>query len=399
MTTVQQAFLKILRASLHNEAVHRELSEEQWAALLHLAQAHKVLPLIFESVYPILRSEAPALAASAKAQVRNQVILQTMRTGEFLELFRVLEEAGAAPLVVKGIICRQLYASPDHRPSSDEDLWIPPEQLSLCRQVLEEYGMTTTETNPEAWEFPYRKAGSPLYIELHKCLFTPGFRIGDSEFNDFFGTPHQHKTTQDLPGGRVRTLHPNDHMTYLLFHAFKHFLHSGFGIRQVCDILLFAHRHGELIDWEWVRLSCRCIRAEQFAAAVFAIGVKHLGFAPIGSWPEADEMPLLEDILQAGIYGSADRSRQHSSTITLEAASARKPVRRGVLAAAFPSPKKLEARYPWLKKQPYLVPIAWADRMTAYLRETKSRPDSSLRDTLKLGGERTALLRKYGIVK
>ena len=110
-------------------------------------------------------------------------------------------------------------------------------------------------------------------------------------------------------------------------------------------------------------------------------------------------MPLLEDILQAGIYGSADRSRQHSSTITLEAASARKPVRRGVLAAAFPSAQKLEARYPWLKKQPYLVPIAWADRMRTYLQETKLRSDSSLRDTLKLGSERTALLRKYGIVK
>ena len=109
-------------------------------------------------------------------------------------------------------------------------------------------------------------------------------------------------------------------------------------------------------------------------------------------------MPLLEDILQAGIYGSADRSRQHSSTITLEAASDRKPLRHGVLAAAFPSAKKLEDRYPWLKKQPYLVPIAWADRMGAYLRETKLRSDSSLRDTLKLGSERTALLRKYGII-
>ena len=44
------------------------------------------------------------------------------------------------------------------------------------------------------------------------------------------------------------------------------------------------------------------------------------------------------------------------------------------------------------------MPIAWADRMGAYLRETKLRSDSSLRDTLKLGSERTALLRKYGII-
>lgn len=393
MTPVHEAFLTLLRISLGGGGAPPELTAQQWTELFELAEAHKLLPMIFEASRP-----DPALAARFKRRVRDHVILQTLRTADFLELYRVLEEAGIKALVVKGIVCRQLYAKPDHRPSADEDLWIPPEQLSRCRQVLEAYGMTTTETNPEAWEFPYRKAGSPLYIELHTRLFPPGFSVADSEFNDFFGTPHQHKTIQALPGGRVQTLHPNDHMTYLLFHAYKHFLHSGFGIRQVCDILLFAHRHGELIDWEWVRLSCRCIRAEKFAAAVFAIGVRHLGFAPIGSWPEADEMPLLEDILQAGIYGSADRSRQHSSTITLEAASDRKPLRHGVLAAAFPSAKKLEDRYPWLKKQPYLVPIAWADRMGAYLRETKLRSDSSLRDTLKLGSERTALLRKYGII-
>ena len=393
MTHVHEAFLTLLRISLGHGDAPPELTGEQWTELFALAEAHKLLPMIFEASRP-----DPALAARFKRRVRDHVILQTLRTADFLELYRVLEEAGIKALVVKGIVCRQLYAKPDHRPSADEDLWIPPEQLSRCRQVLEAYGMTTTETNPEAWEFPYRKSGSPLYIELHTRLFPPGFSVADSEFNDFFGMPHQHKTIQALPGSSVQTLHPNDHMTYLLFHAYKHFLHSGFGIRQICDMLLFARHYDDQIQWSHIRKVCRQVRAEKFAAAVFAIGVKHLGFPPIGSWPEADEMPLLEDILQAGIYGSADRSRQHSSTITLEAASDRKPLRHGVLAAAFPSAKKLEDRYPWLKKQPYLVPIAWADRMGAYLRETKLRSDSSLRDTLKLGSERTALLRKYGII-
>ena len=125
----------------------------------------------------------------------------------------------------------------------------------------------------------------------------------------------------------------------------------------------------------------------------------HLGFAPVGGWPETDELPLLEDVLRAGIYGSADRSRQHSSTITLQAASSRNSAAGGILAAAFPSSKNLEGRYPWLKKQPWLLPVAWADRMTAYLRETRTRRDSALADTLKLGTERLALLRHYDILK
>ena len=262
-------------------------------------------------------------------------------------------------------------------------------------------GLATGETNPDGvFEVPYRRSGSPLYIELHKHLFAPGFRVLDREFNDFFGTARHHDTIQEVPGGNLRTLHPTDHMTYLLFHAFKHFLYSGFGIRQICDILLFAHRHSACIDWEWVRLSCSSIRAEKFAAAVFAIGTRHLGFAPVGPWGSVhvDEEPLLQDVLCAGIYGSADLSRQHSSTITLKAVSSRKKAPAGILAAAFPSAGQLEGRYPWLKKQPWLLPVAWTGRMVDYIRETKRRPDSSLADALKIGTERVDLLKRYDIL-
>ena len=35
---------------------------------------------------------------------------------------------------------------------------------------------------------------------------------------------------------------------YLLLHAFKHFLHSGFGIRQVSDIILFSEKYRDQIE-------------------------------------------------------------------------------------------------------------------------------------------------------
>ena len=400
MTPLRDTFLTLLAAALGN--AHDpvpELTADQWRELFAMAAAHKVLPLIFEPAYPQVARLDPALAADTKRQVRLQVVAQTIRTAEFLELYRALEEAGATPLVVKGIVCRQLYPRADHRPSADEDLWIPPEQYPLCHGVMTRLGLVTGETDPDGvYEVPYRRAGSSLYIELHKHLFPPGFRVADAELNGFFS--HARHVIEQIPGGSLRTLHPTDHMTYLLFHAFKHFLHSGFGIRQICDILLFAHRHDGAIDWERVRLSCRAIRAEKFAAALFAIGIRHLGFGPVGPWGSVyvDEKPLLQDVLCAGVYGSSDLSRQHSSTITLEAVSTRKKAPAGILAAAFPTAKHLEGRYPWLKKQPWLLPVAWTSRMADYLRETKRRPDSSLADALKIGTERVELLKRYDIL-
>ena len=402
MNCVTEAFLALLRSGLRDLPAEQmpELTAEQWRELFALARAHKVLPLVFEPAYPGLSQTDPALAASLKRQVRQQVIVQTLQTADFLELYQALSQSGITPLVVKGIVCRRLYPRPDHRPSGDEDLLIPPEQFDLCHRTMTRLGFSTTEPEPEkAWEVPYRRSGSPLYIELHKQLFSPGFGT-DAEFNEFFADSIQSSVSLSVSGSAVQTMCPTDHMTYLLFHAFKHFLHSGFGIRQICDIALFALHHDGEIDWERVRSSCRCIRAERFAAAVFAVGVRHLGFSPIGPWgPDVDELPLLEDVLRSGIYGSSEHSRLHSSTITLEAASSQKSAQSGVLAAAFPSAKKLEGRYPWLKKQPWLLPVAWVSRMSTYLLEITHRPDSSLADALKIGTERLELLKQYHVLK
>lgn len=56
-------------------------------------------------------------------------MMQTMRTNEFLELNKKLQAAGVRPLVVKGIICRNLYPQPDYKQSGDGDVLVPAEQF------------------------------------------------------------------------------------------------------------------------------------------------------------------------------------------------------------------------------------------------------------------------------
>lgn len=53
-------------------------------------------------------------------------------------------------------------------------------------------------------------------------------------------------------------------------------MHSGFGIRQVCDIVLYANAYGAQIEWDKLVVQCQHIHAEIFAAALFRIGQKYL---------------------------------------------------------------------------------------------------------------------------
>ena len=110
---------------------------------------------------------------------------------------------------------------------------------------------------------------------------------------------------------------------------------------------------------------------------------------------------MLEDLLAGGLYGAADMSRKHSSSITLEAVAAQKEGRQqrsAVLLSAFPSARQLQGRYPYLKQQPYLLPVAWGSRLVEYGKEILSKR-SQAADSLKIANKRIELLKIYGILE
>lgn len=415
MDVTSENFLGILKSALLGEGanLNEEICSEDWQKLFSQASIHSVLPMFYEAVYasPSLQQVKEPFVVMAKRQVMQQVMMQTMRTNEFFELNKKLHAAGVRPLVVKGIICRNLYPQPDYRQSGDEDVLIPIDQFEVCHRVMMDFGMQTTESENElsaAYEVPYRKMGSPLYIELHKHLFPPeSDAYGD--MNRFFEEVFERAIVEDIQGVPVYTMGYTDHLFYLICHAFKHFLHSGFGIRQVCDIIMYANKYGRQIDWMLILKNCKEINADKFAAALFQIGSKYLVFDPDkAEYPSAwrkikvDEVPMLEDLLSGGLYGDSNMSRKHSSNITLDAVAAQKQGRKAkgvMLSSVFPSVSKLEGRYPYLKKYPYLLPVAWCNRLWKYVRETKHTRNNNAAEALKIGNERVNLMREYGIIK
>lgn len=415
MESVNELFLQALRASLQNRTVDWEdaLTQEQWRGLFAVAAAHRVLPMVYEAVIrsPSAQKTDRQIFLTVKKQTIQVVMLQTIKTNAFLKLLPELVSAGVTPLVVKGIICRELYPNPDSRISGDEDVLIPERQFSPCHEAMLAYGMELADPEQDlnTYEISYRQNESHLHIELHKQLFPPE-SDAYGEINRFFEGVHERSITQTIQGVPVPTMNHTDHLFYLICHSFKHFLHSGFGIRQVCDICLYANAFGAQIDWLRVRKQCEAIRADLFAAALFRIGEKYLTFqSETACYPawwrslEIDETAMLEDLLDSGVFGASSMSRKHSSNMTLHAVSARKQGKQGrnsVLKTIFPPVKNLSGRYPYLKEKPYLLPVAWADRIVKYSRETAAGPSgNNAAESLRIGNKRIELLKQYGIIE
>ena len=111
------------------------------------------------------------------------------------------------------------------------------------------------------------------YIELHKHLF-PVFSEIYENLNRYFSDVFENCITMEVQGTTLYAMNLDRHLFYLICHAYKHFVGSGFGIRQVCDSIIFANVYGQKIDWLQLLVWCKQIRAEKFAPALFRIGKK-----------------------------------------------------------------------------------------------------------------------------
>ena len=397
LTTTETQFLHIAKAAISGGDLPAE--NVDWPAIFTLANQQKLLPILFEAVRKMPAAEEnAALFAVTKQQVIGQVLNQTVRSAEFADLYHKLRAAGLHPIVVKGQLCSRLYPLKDHRISADDDLYIPDAEFMVCHEQLLANGLTTDTPTDElvtADEVSYTKKGSPLYIELHRHLFDSSEDAHD-ELNHFF---------IDLNAVEIDgflAMPPHEHLLYLILHAYKHFVRSGIGLRQFCDIGLWAQEYHAEIDWQRLHDQCTSVHAATFASAAFRIARDYLGIefelpAPWGG--SIDVEPLLHDTLCGGVYGSNDYTRLHSSTVTLNAVKAsRTGEKSSVLSTVFPKREYLEHRYPYLKKRPYMLPVAWVQRIAHYASEKQSGADNSASGSIKLAKERIELMRQYDIM-
>ena len=64
----------------------------------------------------------------------------------------------------------------------------------------------------------------------------------------------------------------------------------------------------------------------------------------------------------------------------------------------FPPVKSMERRYPYLKKYPMLLPVAWVSRILKYRQETSKSQNNDAAQAVAIGNRRVELLKQYKIL-
>lgn len=413
--SVKELFLAAMKAALNDKSLawDESVSTEEWQKFFDLSVKQNVLPLVYQSIYSsqAFKKTGMPLANLYKGQIMRTVFAQIQKTREFLQLYQKLSGQGLMPIVVKGIMCRILLKNGDNRPSGDEDLYIPEGMYDRYKEALNGCGMEIApwdaEKENQLHEISYIYKSGSLSVEIHKELFDRELSAFKG-MNQLFSDAFEKSIVIEVDGIPIRTMNHTDHMLFLILHAFKHFVTSGFGIRQIADMTTFANARGKEIDWEKLLVDCKSIRAHIFAAAIFDIGIRYLGmdieksaFPQCWQTIEVNSERMLSDVLDAGIFGNSNMSRKHSANMTLNAVSSDKEgrdVRGNLFRAVFPPLSVLQNRYGWLSEKPWLLPVAWIDRILKYRKESANGENNNAAESIRIGNERVELMREYGII-
>ena len=385
----ESLFLRCFASSLHGEHIGAEsFRGVDTESLLRLADVQRVLPFVYEAIRHLADEPGFEMLYETGRRVKRQVAAQAVKAEEFSAVYKALRGRGLSPIAVKGHICSRLYPYSDYRLSGDDDLVVCDEEFSECCEALRILGMMCDCSTLSRDTVTFTMHGSPLKIELHRRLFDTEEPNGQL-FNGFF----QKESVAETDG--FLTLDAQLHLLYMMLHAWSHFLAGGVGIRQVCDIGLWACEYSDEIDFELLLSQCRKAGAGGFCRAVLAIACEVLQI-PAENAVSVDNdsveyAPLLCDIISGGVFGTSDMTRIHSSTLTLNAANDKSI---SVMRSLFPDLEYMKRSYSFLNWYPILLPAAWTMRIWHYLREKKGTGNSAVA-SLRLARERTELIRMY----
>lgn len=411
MNKPEEVFLHLLRCAVNDLPINQDLLEESdpaerekfWRSLTELGSSHSVLPLIYDRVgkTPAFLELPTEISSYIRRESFAMAALQCRKTQKLMYVLGAIREAGIDCLLIKGMICRSIYPTPDLRFSADEDLVVLPSDLEKLLTLIKGLGM---QSAPYEQEDGVVKVGddSGFVLEIHTL---PLFSVENHAFrtiNCFLQDIFLRKTETMVDGMPVSTMDPTDHLIFLIGHCLEHLVHSGVGIRQLCDIMLFIRAYGDRIHYPRFKDCLDQSGLLPFVSAITDIIVKWL--CPEDGMPQdflhlfdgvtVDSDPLLDDILKAGVFGKSTMSRLHSANMTLGAVS---EGRHSMLHTLFPPASYMKKRYPYVRSHPILLPVAWILRGFTYLKESRKDRSQGVSETLSIGNERIRLLGLYKI--
>lgn len=367
MNTTEKQFIDLLSNSIRNEVCKKKYDNVDWNELINLSRKHKIEGLIYSALNKaeLLENIDEDKVKDLKKEVFFTGVTQISNMSKLEKVFNEFSKENVPVIVLKGLVVREYYPQPEQRSMSDADIFVKAKDINKSKKILIDLGYT--EIDAEAsHHIKYIKSGYPM-IELHWHVMK---RDGFSNELDLFEDDIWDRTIEvKVKGAKVLSLGYEDLALHLCMHMAAHLAASGFGVRQIADLVLLVEKKGHLIDW-----TLFINKAEEFGFKKFIIIMfkicnilfsmdipKEMAVYKI----DDEEMfeSLISTIFDGGVYGKKDMASNFANQVAFnykgKDSNATIGAIRRYFRFIFPSIETMSDKYSYARKIRILTPIAW----------------------------------------
>ncbi|MDO5154835.1 MAG: nucleotidyltransferase family protein [Eubacteriales bacterium] len=313
LTKEQLTLLSLLCHALKGEQNLMWDEDIDWNAVLRIADAHKVTPFLYESFmqHPTFHQE-----------VKNQIALTTQVTVAqnyrllLLDKYLVekLQQQDVSVAILKGLATASYYEYPEYRKTGDVDLLLLEKgQLEKACVVLKGLGFYVTEEQHALHHIVF-SSDEGIDIELHTVLSEP---FDNQRMNRYMeqrtSECKDYICTCQVAGIELPSLGPAYHAFELLIHMLQHFLRAGFGLKLLCDWVVFWNQP---ISKDEQQLYLKLIEAcgiKGFSDQVTSVCCRYLGLheknIAFMQIDRCDDMEFMSEVFEAEEFGKSSAKR------------------------------------------------------------------------------------------
>lgn len=365
------------------------LSTSQWQTLIEIAEKHAVLSLL----YPVLES-CKGLEKTLWKQV-ERVSRQTVQKSYRLLFLNkyvtgLLRENGIPAITLKGAVTAALYPVPELRKSGDVDILVTDQKnhAKACH-ILEEHGFVMKKEQKTIHHVELENKEN-ISVEVHGLLAEP---FESQEVNRYLKQllPEYEMNDQVNCYWGIELLEPSDayHAFYLILHMLQHFLRAGFGLKNLCDWVVFWNREMKQEEKDrFVQLIKRS-HTDGFVRVLTAACIKYLGlrFENVSCLmdqevPDAVVAAFIEEIFEAEEFGKSRSNRMVAMRDT------------GMMSFVKEFHHQMKLNYPKSSHVFLLWPFLWVATLLRFLYNNHKIRNISGIDILSKAGKRSMLVKE-----
>lgn len=346
---VDYQLIKIIKSILNKDST-QAVQIDDWKQLLKTARSNGLLPCVAFYVQSLAEEQKPQteIVELLKKVLIQSTVLSVNQLSAVAEMEKAFEENKVFNLVVKGTKTKSRYPDEVLRSMGDIDILYKADQHKAVYDLM--MNSLNYEDFQEGRKNDTYTKNKFIVVEAHRELVST-----ESEFLSYLESVWERAVPRkDCTYTYEMTL--EDEFIYNIIHLVEHFKNGGVGIRFIMDVYVYNNIQ---MNRDYLKNELTKLNLYDFYLTVSSLADYWFGDG------EGTELlqRLGEFIFSSGVFGN----HENASALAVEEGGKLKTL----IKICFPGYREMASMFLWLKKYPFLLPIAWVIRAFRSLTKRK----------------------------